>query len=179
MTHQAVRISLANVLISIISRATPYTIQIVDEMKIYFNASKDIQIKRFYINRSTRRLINEVEVQSYLISRGYVIVNLEDLTVDDQVHLFMHADEIIGFHGAGLANILFCNTNGHTKIYEIVDKDCVHPSYLDGVVIPGVKATRTYFHMLAHMKKIPYEVIESDDYFLDILNSWSKFPIQV
>src|SRR4051812_22504694 len=93
------------------SRATPYTIQLFDEMKVYFDDFKDLQIKRFYINRTSRRLKNEEEVQSYLKSAGYAIVNLEDLTLDDQVHLFMHAEEIIGFHGAGLANLLFCNTN--------------------------------------------------------------------
>lgn len=150
------------------SRASPYAIRIVDEMKVYFDTLKDLKTKRFYINRTSRRLKNELEVQSYLISLGYVIVNLEGLTLDDQVNLFMNAEEIIGFHGAGLANLLFCNTNGLTKVFEIVDKDCVHPSFIDGVIIPGVRAPKTYFHMLAHMKNIAYEVIESDDYFLDI-----------
>ena len=150
------------------SRATPYTIQMVDEMKMHFDRFKDLRAKRFYINRTSRRLQNEEEVQSYLKSQGYVILNLEDLTLDDQVHLFMNAEAIIGFHGAGLANLLFCNTNSKTKVLEIVDRDCVHPSYLDGVVVPGVKATRTYFHMLAHMKNLAYEVVESDAYVLDM-----------
>ena len=150
------------------SRATPYTIQLVDEIKSYFDShTKSAMPRRFYINRNSRRLKNEEEVQAYVRSLGYTVINLEDLTLDDQVYLFSNAEEIIGFHGAGLANLLFCNTNGSTKVVEIVDRDCVHPSYLDGVVIPGVKATRTYFHMLEQMKNLSYEVVESDDYFLD------------
>jgi capsular polysaccharide biosynthesis protein len=148
------------------SRATPYTIQIMDELKSCFDQHKKMDSKRFYINRHHRRLKNEEEVQSYLKSIGYVIINLEDLTVDDQVYLFNNATEIVGFHGAGLANLLFCNSN--TRVFEIVDRDCVYPSYIDGLVVPGVKATRTYFHMVAYMKNMPYTVIESDDYFLDM-----------
>lgn len=150
------------------SRATPYAVQLVDEIKSCFDQFRDLNSKRFYINRTSRRLQNEDEVQSYLKFQGYVILNLEELTLDDQVHLFTHAEVIIGFHGAGLANLVFCNTSGKTKVLEIVDRDCVHPSYIDGVIIPGVRATRTYFHMLAHLKKLNYEVIESDAYVLDI-----------
>ena len=150
------------------SRATPYAIQMFDEIKSSFDQYRELGIKRFYINRTSRRLKNETEVQAFLSSIGYAIINLEELTLDDQVHLFTHAEEIIGFHGSGLANLLFCNTNGSTKVFEIVDKDCVYPSYLDGLVIPKVKATRTYFHMVAHMKNICYEVIETEDYFLNI-----------
>ena len=121
---------------------------------------------RFYINRKKRRLKNEPEIQSYLTSIGYSVLNLEDLTLDDQVHLFSHATEIMGFHGAGLTNILFCNKD--VKVFEIVDKDCVYPCHKDGVVIPGRKATRTYYHMLAHMKNISYQVLETDNYYLNI-----------
>jgi hypothetical protein len=150
------------------SRATPYAIQMFDEIKSGFDEYRELDIKRFYINRTSRRLKNETEVQSYVSSIGYTIVNLEELTLDDQVHLFTNAEEIIGFHGAGLSNLLFCNTNGSTKVIEIADKDCVYPSYLDGLIISGVKGPRTHFHMAAYMKNIRYEVIESEDYVLDI-----------
>ena len=148
------------------SRATPYLIEIINYLKPLFDRYRDLNISRFYINRKTRRLRNENEVQKYLNSIGYSIVNLEDLTLDDQVHLFSSASEIIGFHGAGLTNLLFCNND--VKVIEIVDKDCVHPAYLDGLVIPGRKATRTYYHMVAHMKNIFYQAVETENYYLDI-----------
>jgi capsular polysaccharide biosynthesis protein len=86
--------------------------------------------------------------------------------LDDQVRLFSNAAEIIGFHGAGLANLVFCNDD--VKVIEIVDRDCVYPSYIDGLVIAGEKATRTYFHMVAHMKNLFYQAFESENYYLDI-----------
>ena len=54
------------------------------------------------------------------------------------------------------------------SVLEIVDKDCVYPSHKDGLIIPGKKATRTYFHMVSHMKNLNYACIESDNYYLSI-----------
>lgn len=148
------------------SRATPYLIYVLNKIKPLILGDNGPMSPRFYINRKTRRLKNELQVQQYLRSEGFDILNLEDLSLDQQIFLFSNAREIIGFHGAGLTNIVFCHSE--TKIIEIVDADCVYPSYKDGVVIPGKKATRTYFHMVAHMKGVPYRVIETEDYFLDI-----------
>ncbi len=148
------------------SRATPYLVEIVKDLKPLFSRYKNLGVNRFYINRKKRRLQNEMEVQTYLTSIGYSILNLEDLALDTQIHLFSTASEIIGFHGAGLTNLLFCNDD--VRVIEIVDIDCVYPSYLDGLVIPGRKATRTYYHMVAEMKNISYEVLETDNYYLDI-----------
>ncbi len=81
--------------------------------------------------------------------------------------MFHHAKIIIGFHGAGLTNVLFCSDSA--IVFEIVDKDCVSPCYLDGIFITGRKATRTYFHMLSEMKQLEYYAVESHEYTLDLV----------
>ncbi len=148
------------------SRATPYCIEAVKSVSSFFGTSTECFPKRFYINRKTRRLKNEDAVQAFFKASGFDIVNLDHLTLDQQVQLFAQADFIAGFHGAGLANMIFCEPG--TRVLEIVDIESVHPAYKDGVVIPGKKATRTYFHMLAHMKNLPYLSVQSWQYDMDI-----------
>lgn len=148
------------------SRATPYLVEIAPKLRDLFPKPDMPEIKKIYINRKKRRLKNELEIQEYVKKQEYAIINPEDYSVDQQIHLFAEATDIIGFHGSGMANVLFCGN--HARIVEIVDKDCVHPAYLDGLVVPGRKATWTYYHMLAHMKQLNYFTAESDHYCLDI-----------
>lgn len=149
------------------SRATPYTLQMMERLKPYFKPDQNFEGKKIYINRrNKRRLVNEEEVQEVLKENGFNIINLEDLSLDNQVALFNQAVFIMGFHGAGLCNLVF--SHGNQKVVEIVDEDCVYPSYKDGLVIPGHKATRTHFHMIAHMKGLNYSVLESEEYLLNL-----------
>lgn len=76
---------------------------------------------RVYIDRraaSNRILHNEDELIDILEQRGFAIIQLEYLTFDEQVNLFSHAEYIIGAHGAGLGNIVFCQPG--TKIIELM-----------------------------------------------------------
>jgi len=77
--------------------------------------------KKIYINRkdgtSFRYITNEIEVENYLQQKGFKSLTLSDLSFSDQVNLFHNAEKIIGLHGAGFANIIFCKPN--TKIIEI------------------------------------------------------------
>jgi hypothetical protein len=147
-------------------RATPYCIDILGRMKNEFKVNDKLKIPGFYINRKNRRLKNESEVQKLIVDFGLDIITLEDFTLDEQIQLFSAAEIIIGFHGAGLANLIYSSPD--LSVLEIVDADSVYPSYKDGLVIPGVKAPRTYYHVLSCMKNIDYHCIESEDYLLNI-----------
>ena len=46
----------------------------------------------------------------------FVSVNLGEISFSDQVNLFNKADCVVGLHGAGFANIVFCEPG--TKIVE-------------------------------------------------------------
>ena len=82
--------------------------------------SERVLPKRLYIGRgdaSSRRLINEEGLLRVLRSAGFTSVTLSGLPVGEQFALFACADVIIGLHGAGLSNIVFCNQG--TSVLEI------------------------------------------------------------
>ena len=71
---------------------------------------------KFYIDRKDsnhshiRKIINEDEVKEYLVNKGFSIISLGELDFEDQVNLFNNAEQIVGLHGAGFANLTFCNS---------------------------------------------------------------------
>ena len=87
------------------------------------NDNKDLP-KKFYIDRKDsktpidqRKIINEEETKKLFLNNGFKIVNLGKLNFVDQVKLFNNADIVAGLHGAGFANIVFCNPN--TRVLEL------------------------------------------------------------
>jgi len=83
---------------------------------------------KIYIDRSDsksnvknfRKIINEKEIISFLISKSFKIIKLSEFSFLEQVSIFNNAKYIIGLHGAGFANLVFCKKN--TKILEIKPK---------------------------------------------------------
>lgn len=76
--------------------------------------------KKVFISRkdtSIRQMINEDEVFEHLKAYGFTRYTLSEMSFLQQVALFSNADTIIGAHGSGLTNILFCRPG--TKIIEI------------------------------------------------------------
>ncbi|WP_158442059.1 MULTISPECIES: tetratricopeptide repeat protein [Planktothrix] len=85
---------------------------------------------RIYISRNQaryRRLLNEPEILDYLSSWGFVSVDLETLTVQEQANLFSQVEVIIAPHGAGLTNLVFCQP--HTVVIELVSPHYLRPYY--------------------------------------------------
>ena len=79
--------------------------------------------EKIYINRkdstslNLRYIINITEVEEMLKNYGYKSLTMSDLNFSDQVALFSKAKEVIGLHGAGFANIIFCKEK--SKIIEM------------------------------------------------------------
>ena len=77
--------------------------------------------KKIYINRkdgtSLRYIINENEIENHLDKEGFMSLTLGNYSFSDQVAMFYNAEEIIGLHGAGFANIVFSKPD--TKVIEI------------------------------------------------------------
>lgn len=70
--------------------------------------------KRIFISRSNaskRRLLNEDEIFDFLHSYGFEKNVLEKLSFIEQILLFKGAEVIVGPHGAGFTNLLFCQEN--------------------------------------------------------------------
>ena len=67
-----------------------------------------------------RFIKNDDLVKNFLIEQGFVPVKLENLSLKDQITFFNNANYITGLHGAGFANLIFCNKN--TKVLEFKSK---------------------------------------------------------
>ena len=78
--------------------------------------------EKVYIDRSESpfkhcQIQNNLEIISYLESKGFKSYKTGELPFLNQVYLFNNAKEIVGAHGAAFANLVFCKKD--TKIVEI------------------------------------------------------------
>lgn len=108
------------------------------------NFSKKVFISRKDKNFG-RRMDNEDEIFSFLQSKGYERYCLSELSFLDQASLFYNAESVIGAHGAGLTNIIFCKPG--TQVIEIFQarSDC------------------TYFYM-AQQLHLKYDYIQTQEF---------------
>ena len=77
--------------------------------------------KKFFIDRSEsiskyRSIYNHTEVYDYFKKQKFEFIKPENFSFKDQINLYNSAEKIAGLHGAGFANICFCNPG--TKIIE-------------------------------------------------------------
>jgi len=80
-----------------------------------------------FISRSNaieRRAVNESEVMEMLSRYGFQKYQLEDLTVAENVLLFHNADVVVGAHGAGLTDLIYCTDGGVIELFGSMIK---HP----------------------------------------------------
>ncbi len=81
--------------------------------------------KKIYIDRSDatsnqsklRGIINESEIKFKLEKDGFESVKLNQISLKNQIQTFKNAEVIVGLHGAGFSNLIFCRPN--TNIIEL------------------------------------------------------------
>jgi capsular polysaccharide biosynthesis protein len=86
--------------------------------------------RAIYIARAdtkNRQMTNEDELVTYLSSNGVEIVYPTSLSVRAQINRFAHASVVIGPHGGGLSNIVFCRQGA--SVYELFSDHYVNPCY--------------------------------------------------
>lgn len=77
---------------------------------------------------STNRVAeNEAEIIKILESEGVCVVIPGSLSVSQQINLFGKAEAVIGPHGAGLTNIVFCRPG--TFFYELLPSHYLNPCF--------------------------------------------------
>ena len=89
------------------------------------DASVHLYVTRGHTRR--RRIRNEAEVIALMRRLGFGIFDPAAHTVREQARLFASARKIIGFHGAGLTNAIFCGKDA--KLVEIFDRGYVADHY--------------------------------------------------
>jgi capsular polysaccharide biosynthesis protein len=74
--------------------------------------------RKFFIRRksSSRRLLNQDQIEEMVLAKGFSIVSPEELTFLEQVRLFNEAESIIGPTGAAFANVIFCDPSAKVTI---------------------------------------------------------------
>jgi len=85
-----------------------------------YAGSRGPRNKRLLVARKglTRKFHNLEQVEASLSSYGFQTVDLQGMTAVDQILLFQSAEFVIGAHGAGLSNLLFCEPG--TKVIELM-----------------------------------------------------------
>lgn len=86
--------------------------------------------QRIYISRAgarNRRIVNEPRLLELLQRYGFATVRLESMRFEDQVRVFSSARCIVAPHGAGLANLLFCERGA--SVLEILPATDVNVCY--------------------------------------------------
>lgn len=109
--------------------------------KQQIKSSNRIIISRKYAQG--RKVINENELISSLEPYGFKSYILERMTFDEQLSLFSDASIVVGPHGAGLSNILFCKPG--TIIVEL------YSNYYNAV-----------FYTLAQSLNLKYSIFQCD-----------------
>lgn len=78
--------------------------------------------KKIYITRDdgvlARQMENEPEARALLLERGFVAATISRYSPQEIVELFYDAEVIVGVHGAGLMNMVFCDLD-RLKVVEL------------------------------------------------------------
>jgi hypothetical protein len=102
--------------------------ELLNQIKRNLPPATDEPNRKLYISRKTgRKMANESEIAEGLTRRGYEMICLEDYSLEDQIRLFQQAWVIVGPHGAGHANIMWCSPGTH--LVEIFHPSWMHPCY--------------------------------------------------
>jgi hypothetical protein len=110
------------------------TVEIINVLRQYFFKLFEFEKsnnlgKRIYISRknATRSPENEEEIEKTLTKLGFQILNCEEMSLFAQYDAFRQAEIVIGPHGAGLSNLMFCEAD--VKVIELIPRDFHNPCY--------------------------------------------------
>lgn len=80
--------------------------------------------------RNMRGVVNEEEVCDLMRRHGFDIVTPGELDIEEQITAFRDAEVIVGPHGAGLTNLVYCRTGSRTRVVELLQESYIPGSYI-------------------------------------------------
>lgn len=103
--------------------------KLLPSVKARFGSEWDTVLpqKIFIRRKGARSVCNESDVNRVLSDKGFQVVALEELSLGEQIRLFYHVKVVVGVHGAGLANVVFCKPG--TRIVELMPSAWAMPCY--------------------------------------------------
>jgi capsular polysaccharide biosynthesis protein len=133
--------------------------------KVDLNNNPFIDYKNVYISRSKaayRKVINESSLINMLEKYSFKIINLEDLTVVEQIKLFHSAKNVVAVHGAGISNILYMQRGG--LLINLINGNHHDPA----------------FYNLANAKQLKYVMHQAEASNTDTRGSaWDNFTVDL
>ena len=133
--------------------------KVADRLRCYFGADKVMgKNHRFYISRhkaASRRIVNESEIGPLLEEHGFETVLCEELSLAKQVTLFTKTTAIIGGHGAGLTNLIYCMAGSFVGEIYI---DGVPPAYLVMSKQLGMRFNRFKATLVVEQSRVDMQV---------------------
>lgn len=106
------------------------------------------EVSALFVNRLiNRRISNFSAIETVLRKYHVAIIDPSKMSIQEQAIRFNSANRIVGIHGAGLANLVFCNNKG-TKVLEVCANNQIRTQYywlcttlgIDWDVLLGEKA---------------------------------------
>ena len=113
-----------------------------------FGPAKSSPTKKIFVTRKdalTRQLVNQEELLMALA--GFEPVELSKYSISEQMQIFDSATHVVATHGAGLANLLWCQHG--TKVIEIN-----HIEQIDKKVYPILSQHCGHIHKVLYGEKI-------------------------
>jgi capsular polysaccharide biosynthesis protein len=101
--------------------------------------------RKIYISRTDaarRKASNSDEIGDMVSALGFEVVTLSKLSFLEQATIFHTSDVIVGEHGSGLANLVFCREG--TKVIEILNRFWMYPCFYAIAISVGLEY---HFHV--------------------------------
>jgi capsular polysaccharide biosynthesis protein len=129
--------------------------------------------RKVYISRADavrRKASNYEEIEKMVSALGFEVVTLSQLSFAEQAKVFHTSDFIVGEHGAGLANLVFCRKG--TKVIEILSAFWMYPCFYAIAVSAGLE----YHFFVAGAEEICPVIAERMDTRLieHVVVDWDK-----
>jgi capsular polysaccharide biosynthesis protein len=110
--------------------------------KKYASCDEERRPDRIYISRKggrRRTVHDEPRLIDALQERGFREVLLETMSLQEQIRTFRAARFVVAPHGAGLANLAFCERGGH--VIELFNNGYVHHCFAQLAELVGMSYT--------------------------------------
>lgn len=124
--------------------------------------------RRLFISRENanfRRLLNEAEVFEIVRPLGFEKIHSERLSVREQQRLFFEAEMVLGPHGSGFTNLVYCRPQA--RMLEIFSAGYVDPALWSQSACTGLRHW-TYIDDATASGRTRDPVLRHDDFTIDL-----------
>ncbi len=106
---------------------------IIEKSQAKSNLNNPSNFDKIYIRRnsSIRSLHNNDEIEALLKTYGFVAIDPELLSLNDQINIFLNATHVVSVTGAALANCIFCKPKTKVGVLMGIHNDMIYKYWLN------------------------------------------------